>query len=254
MVSKNAIFLCTGDKGIFGYYVVENLLHNYDLIVNYFGSNKEDIKFYKKHSVFFQHKSNTKFLALKDIFNHNPSVFDDYENIVCFDDDATIINGSIDHLIQAINMFNMKIISPAHYNKGKISHNIMRTYPGNHLIRFTNFVEMTFPIFKKTFIIDYLSVYDGSCCGYGNDWWYMNLISNRGSNNDVGICDSVVVHNPKNSRSKNNISEYKSKIQRHKEWQTTKQQHNLSHWTPQTLAYVHNINNEIIMTPTTMMP
>jgi hypothetical protein len=254
MVNKNAIFLCAGDKEVFGSYVIENLLDNYDLIVNYFGLNEKQVELYKKYAVFFQHKPSTKFLALKDIFDHRPKIFDDYENIVCFDDDASIINGSIDHLIATMNMFNMKIISPAHYNKSKISHNIMRTYPGNHIVRFTNFVEMTFPIFKKTFMIDYLNIYDGSCCGYGNDWWCMNTISGRGSHNDVGICDTVVVNNPKNSRNKNNISEYKPKLQRRKEWQITKSKYGLSEWTPKTLSYVHNIDNEIIMTPTTMMP
>jgi hypothetical protein len=254
MVNKNAIFLCVGDKEIFGSYVIENLLGRYDLIVNYFGSNLKQANYFEKHAKFFQKQSGTKFLSLKNIVVDNPKIFNQYDYIVCFDDDATIINGSIDRLIEIMTTFDMKILSPAHHNNGKISHNLMRTYPGNHVVRFTNFVEMTFPIFKKTFIIDYLNAYDGSCCGYGNDWWYMNLIDKKGENYDVGICDEIIVHNPKNSKNKNNISEYKSKRNRRKEWEESKKKYLLSQWTPKTIAYVHEMNDQMVLTPTNMMP
>lgn len=254
MVKNNLIFLCLGDKEVFGSYVVENLLDKYDIVVNYFGEDDHKIKYFQKHSIFFQHKKGTKFLSLRDIYLHSPNIFEQYNYLVCWDDDARIETGSICGLIDLMKTFKLKILSPAHNNITKISHNIMRTYPGNHLLRFTNFVEMTFPIFKMSFIKEYLHEYDGSCCGFGNDWWYMSLIEDRGSKYDVGICDSVVVTNPRNSVRKDNISCYLSTTDRHQEWEKTKVKYDLYQWSPKTLAYVHTINNETILTPTIIMP
>lgn len=254
MVKNAAIFLCVGDREVFGSYAIDHLLNYNDIIVNYFGKNDEKINTFKKHSIYFQHKFGTKFLALKDIVSRDPDILNQYKYLVCWDDDATIKNGSISQLIDLMEQYSLKIISPSHDNSAKISHSIMRTYPGDHIFRLTNFVEMTFPIFKIEFIIQYLNEYDGSCCGYGNDWWYMNLIEDRGSKYDVGICDSVIVTNPRNHSHKDNISEYASKTERYKEWEDAKNKYELNQWVPKTLAYVHTIDNETILTPTTLMP
>lgn len=254
MVKNNVIYLCVGDKEVFGSYVIENLIETYDIIVNYFGDDNTKAKYFKKHSIYFQQKKGTKFLNLKDIVSHYPNIIDNYQYVVCWDDDATIENGSVCDLIHLMSTFKLKIISPSHSSGGKISHNIMRTYPGNHILRFTNFVEMTFPIFERSFINNYIYEYDGSCSGYGNDWWYMNLIEDRGSNYNVGICDSVIVTNPRNHSNKDNISEYLTKSDRYKEWENAKNKYELNQWNPKTLAYVHEINKEILLTPTTLMP
>lgn len=254
MVKNNVIFLCLGDKEVFGSYVVKNLLDEFDLVINYFGVDTTKISYFKKYSKYFQHKKGTKFLALKDIVDHNPNLFDKYNYMVLWDDDAIIERGSINQLIELMSTYNLKIISPSHSINGKISHNLMRTYPGNHLMRLTNFIEMNFPIFKMSFIMSYINQYDGSCCGYGNDWWYMNLIEDRGSKYDVAICDGVIVKNPRNNFNKDNISTYTSKLIRHEEWQQAKIKYDLDIWPHKTLAYIHDIDNQIILTPTTLMP
>jgi hypothetical protein len=254
VVKNTAIFLCVGDKEIFGSYALTHLLDDYDLIVNYFGNNSTKIDLFKKHSTYFQHQPGTKFTSLKDIFSKHPNLSDRYKYVVCWDDDAIIKEGSISHLIDFMETYNLKIISPSHDTSAKISWSVMRTYPGNHVFRFTNFVEMTFPIFQSKFITQYLNEYDGSCCGHGNDWWYMNLIEDKGSKYDVGVCDGVIVTNPRNHSGKNNISEYCNKDNRSKQWEDAKNKYELSQWFPKTLAYVHKINNESILTPTTLMP
>lgn len=254
---KNAIFLCVGDAEVFSFYCIDNLLDHFDLIINFFGSDDKKFELLKNKATYIERSSGTKFITLKNIYDKNNLLINKYEYVVCWDDDAIIISGNLQDTIGLAKTFNIKIISPCHDSSGKISHQIMRQYPGNHILRYTNFIEMNFPIFRADVLGQYLSIYDGSLCGFGNDWWYLSTIdATNESNYACAINDSFVVNNPHNYyyTDKDKINNFVSIQDRKKQWQMTKTKYGLTEWNQKTLAYVHNINNTFILTPTKLLP
>lgn len=253
VVKSTAIFICAGDLESFATYSISHLRNNFDIIINFFGIDSDKRHFLMKYSdIFFQQKT-TKFLSLKSIYTNNPTIFDKYDYIICFDDDAIPISGNIENLIKIAKQLNMSIISPSHDRSGKISWKIMQTYPGNHVVRFTNFVEMTFPIFKVDFLKQYLDHYTGECCGYGNDWWYLNILNPHKNPFACGICDDVRVKNP--FTNKDHINSYMPHSERKQEWTRTKSKHTLKEWKQMTSGYVHlSDDNRLIFTPISEIP
>lgn len=254
-VVKNAIFVCAGDNETFASYCINNLLNNFDLIINFFGNDDTKFDYLKQHSKFIIRSHNTKFLALKKIYDSDNHTFDKYAYVVCFDDDAIITNGNINTLIQIAQKFSIDAMSPAQDINGKLSHIITKKYPGNHIFRYTNFIEMNFPVFKTECLKQYLQIHDGLLCGYGNDWWFLNTIeANLPDKYNCGICDSVVVLNPLNATKKNNIDDFLSRKQRVKQWTRVKKKYNLTEWNKYTKGYIHLIDNELTLTPKEAMP
>lgn len=252
---KNAIFICAGDMETFSAYCIDNLLPDFDLIINFFGADEQKYSKLATHAKYIQKLSGTKFLTIKNIFDNNPKIFNAYDYIVCWDDDASIIEGDLSKTIDVAKFFDVNIISPSHDVNGKLSFSIMKQYPGNHVIRYTNFIEMNFPIFKSNILSKYLSIYDKSLYGFGNDWWYLNTIEANNENTyQCAIDDSLVVHNPYNTSDKDNISSFISIDNRKQQWHSLKVKCKLKQWKPKTLSYVHKNRNQIILTPTKLLP
>jgi hypothetical protein len=96
---------------------------------------------------------------------------------------------------------------------------------------------MNFPVFKNTALKQYMDIYDGKLCGYGNDWWFLNVLDANNKNN-CAITDKVVIFNPryyqkKYSDKKNkttDIDHFMSPNDRKKQWLETMQKYDLKMW------------------------
>ena len=142
---------------------------NYDIwVTNYTDTtslNKEYSDFYNEHK-------GSKFQNLKAVFQEHRELLSKYKAFLVTDDDIIISPNSLSALFNTLEKNDLWMLQPAFSRFGKISHPITKRKLFSSL-RYTNFVEVTCPLFKTEKLLDFLSVYDSelSTC-YGLDWWF----------------------------------------------------------------------------------
>ncbi len=218
---KNCIFISAGDKERFASWAIENLADDFDIIINYYGNNELKLNNFKEKTNTISIKS-TKFISLKQIYDK--FIKNKYNWVSVFDDDAKFVSGSMQELVYYAERFNLDIISGSH--TGKVSHFIHNKLDGNHKIRYVNFIEMNFPVFKNMALEKYMNVYDGKLCGWGNDWWYCKTL---GANEKkiAAIVDSVCIENPQTNREMESFMGWE---ERRNQWENFKNKLNIVEW------------------------
>jgi len=199
MLNKNCLFTSIGDD-IFLVNFIKNQYPDYDIICNYYGSNNKTLEFLQKTTKYAEKNYSTKFPTLKKMYSR----IVDYDYVIVFDDDAKLIKGNLDDIIQIMQKYDLAIASPAHDAEGKISYSHNRPQIGQHIFRYVNFIEMNFPIFSDKALYKYIKIYDGVLLDWGNDIFYSHIL-NCDKIYNAAIIDDVVVHNPKNSNRANNF-------------------------------------------------
>jgi hypothetical protein len=229
---KTCFFTSTGDDLFLVDFIKDKYPH-YDMVCNYYGSNNKLFSYLKNICICAENNYLTKFPSIKKMY----SKLSLYDYVIVFDDDAKIVSGSIDSIIELMHRYNVAIASPSHDPKGKITYQNHFPQKGDHLFRYVNFVEMNFPIFSNNALYQYMAVYDGFLVGWGNDLFYSSVLRCDKVYN-AAIIDSVVVHNPKNS---NRINKFMKEKDRENQWLKFQKEKNLplSEPKPQTLKYIY---------------
>jgi len=244
-MKSSAIFLSVGNHSVFLEYCIRILLPYCDLFVNFYGDDRSQLKTIQNYSHYSSLHKTTKFPALKKIYNI--SGIDKYRNVFVFDDDCIVKSGDLLSLIDIMNKYDLKIISPSHSKEHKWSHRIMLTHEGDHVFRYTNFIEMNFPVFSQGCLQRYMEIYDGELLGWGNDWWYLNMLGfshklDPSGNKVCGIVDSVCVCNPHNHEKKypdDSIDVFATRESRRLQWDKLRHRIKLHEWTVQNLEFVN---------------
>ncbi|MDA0346289.1 MAG: hypothetical protein O3C43_03050 [Verrucomicrobia bacterium] len=153
-----------------------------------------------------------------------PEIFKKYDAIFTMDDDLEISAREISFLFRVLFEFDLDILQPAFSQYGKWSHRLTRAKLFSFL-RYTNFVEITCPLFRTDKLIEFLSVFDPQLVGWGIDHWYMQtLIGN--SKTKAAVVDAVVVVNTfdefKGDREINKLQERSERIATWKRIQETR--------------------------------
>lgn len=232
---KYAIFSSVGDNKTFLNFYYDHL-SCCDLFINFHGSNDRIYSIIKKYSKHISRIHTTKFPALKNIYNiSNLSM---YDYVFVFDDDCIVEYGDLCTIPILMEKYKMDIAAPCQSNSGKISHDITRHHSGNHIFRYTNFVEMNFPVFSQEGLKKYMSVYDGKLCGWGNDWWYLNTMSSFEQKN-CGIIDNICVKNPyEHEKNFASIDDIMNRRDRAYQWEETRNRLNLNEWSQKNLEFI----------------
>ena len=186
----------------------------------------------KKASNVFALGKNTKFNALQFINQSIPGYLNHYQSIWVCDDDIIIDPAQACQLPDIIRNFGLSVLSPAHSPEGKLSHRIMVQQAGDHFLRFTNFVEMTCPMFTGPALLDFLHQYDGSLSGFGMDWWYGNVLRMNSAPSGA-ITDAISIVNPHDQQKTGGhreISSFADDNLRKAEWKQAMEKHKLKEW------------------------
>ena len=127
-----------------------------------------------------------------------------YEAVLVLDDDILIRASDIDRLFAIRTAHDLWLLQPAFDPRGKISWEITKVNPHCRL-RYTNFVEMTCPLFRQDKLADFMAVYDPELVGFGMDWWFLHVLGTdlRGR---VAVIDEIVCLNP-HDRTKGRVRE-----------------------------------------------
>lgn len=181
------------------------------------GRYKDIVEFYSK-------RKGGKFPNLYWCYQHYKDRLSQYEAILVSDDDMLIDTQSINRLFEIRTQYDLWALQPANRLKGKVSTKITRTRPFRKL-RFTNFVEMAYPLIRTDKLFQYLEVYDPILVGWGNDWWLMHTLGTN-LRNRVAIVDAVDCINPHDTDKGGHreISKLQPTRQRRMVWEEIKQQ------------------------------
>jgi len=112
------------------------------------------------------------------------------------DDDIIISPKSLSALFRLMTENDLWVLQPAFSRFGKITHSITQRRPHSRL-RYTNFIEVTCPIFKTDKLLSFLSAYRPELSlVYGVDWWYLHHLGND-ERRRYAISDKYYYINPR---------------------------------------------------------
>lgn len=193
--SRNLIFTSAGD--------LTNLQHwlkgrrDFDLWIVSYGKHNLT---HEAYSNFYARSGGTKFQNLHRVYQRYAGVLARYDAVMVMDDDILIDGTGLTRLFELRRERDLWVLQPAFRTTGKVSWDITRVSPTCQL-RYTNFVEMTCPLFRRDKLDLFMAEFDPQLLGYGEDWWFLHLLGPDLSNR-VAIADEVSCVNP-HDRKKN---------------------------------------------------
>jgi len=131
-----------------------------------------------------------------------------YEAVWVTDDDIRIDHGRISRLFQIRRKHKMRVLQPSFAKGGRSSHWVTKQQTkelATRPIRYTNFVEMTCPMFDIWALRRFMDVFDPDVKGWGTDFLFLATLRNAGQAIDshgeflrgkVAVIDSVPCVNP----------------------------------------------------------
>jgi hypothetical protein len=196
---RNLVFTSVGDHSNVRRWLRGN--RDFDLWITYYGD--EPGRLYDIADL-YNVRRDSKFGNLKFAYDSWPEMFAPYGAVFVADDDLLISGTQISRLFDVRAASDLWILQPAFSPLGKISWPITRAQ-WHCEFRYTNFVEMTCPLFRKDKLEAFLAVFDPILKGTGTDWWFMQVMGEY-LEGKVGIVDAITCINP-HDRSKGGVRE-----------------------------------------------
>jgi hypothetical protein len=193
------IFTSAGDHSNLHLWLADN--RKFDLWVTYYGDGRNS---YGDAADYYTERKGSKFQNLHFAYRECPQVFAQYDYVMAMDDDVIIDADGLDRLFELCKSHHLWACQPAFSPRGRISWPITRVKP-TCKYRFTNFIEMTCPMFRQDKLAAFMRVYDPVLVGYGMDWWFLHTMGTDLSGK-VAVIDDIVCINP-HERTKSGVRE-----------------------------------------------
>ena len=187
--SNNLVFTSAGDRSNLGRWLEGR--RDFDLWVAYYGKHPG---IFEPEADFYSLARGAKFQNLHSCYQRWSDVFAQYDAVMVMDDDILIDATGITRLFAIRQELDLWLVQPAFRLCGKISWDITCVSPTNRL-RYTNFVEMTCPLFRRDKLDAFMAVFDPESAGYGEDWWFLKTLG-PDLHKRVAIVDEVPCVNP----------------------------------------------------------
>lgn len=220
--SKYLVFSSAGDNANVHHWLKGS--RNFDLwICNYGNENNKN----KIRSDYYIERKGGKFPNLYYVYQHWQSILNHYQAIFVIDDDIIINGTDISRLFEILDQYDLWLLQPTYNPIGKISHPITRINPSAFL-RYTNFVEVACPLFRKDKLDAFMKIYDPVLVGYGVDYWFMDVLG-PDINGKVAVIDAISCINPRDffKGGHRKIDLLQDKPTRIKNWEIIKEQYNI---------------------------
>lgn len=187
--SRNLVFTSAGDQSNVRAWLKGS--RDFDLWVVYYGKKPGKLQ---SHADLYVARNGTKFQNLHYCYSRWRELFSRYDAVMVMDDDIVIGAGGLTRLFDIRRELDLWALQPAFRVAGKVSWDITRIQPAARL-RYTNFVEMTCPLFRRDKLDAFMDVFDPELLGYGEDWWFLRTLGAE-SRMRVAIVDEVGCINP----------------------------------------------------------
>lgn len=191
---------------------------SFDLWVSHYADAPFDLA---EHCAYWHARKGSKFQNLKYLFEQRKTELARYDAVFVLDDDIHLSGSDIEHLFNLRQQHGLTVLQPAFMRCGKVSHRHTRFDP-RHTLRYTNFVEVTCPLFETQALLDFLACYDGRLVGWGIDWWFMEVLAGR-PGFKAAIVDQIPCVNPREVQKgleQREIDALQPTDQRHAQWET----------------------------------
>jgi hypothetical protein len=197
---KYLVYTSAGDQSNLDHWLQTN--RHFDLWITYYGDQKNQ---YRGLADYYNERKGAKFPNLHHAYLHWPEIFSCYESILILDDDIIINTDNINKLFEVRDKYDLWVLQPCFDPRSKISHGLTR-WDARYYLRFTNFVEMNTPLFKREKLDNFMKVYDPRVTGWGLDWWYMFSMGNA-IDGKAAVVDAIRCINPHEHFKKDNKRE-----------------------------------------------
>lgn len=187
--SDNLVFTSAGDRSNLRRWLQGR--RDFDLWIVYYG---EQSGMFRELADFYVARKGSKFQNLHYCYEQWPERLARYEAIMLMDDDIVIDATGITRLFELRRQLDLWALQPAFRLSGKISWDITAVHPTAKL-RYTNFIEMACPLFRRDKLDAFMTVYDPELVGYGTDWWFLHTLGAE-LHNRVAVVDEVTCINP----------------------------------------------------------
>jgi hypothetical protein len=164
---------------------------DFDLWVAYYGAEPGALR---SLATVYTVRQGTKFQNLHYCYANWRDLFAQYAAVMVLDDDIVIGADALTRLFEIRQELDLWALQPAFRVSGKISWGITRQQPTTRL-RYTNFIEMTCPLFRRDKLDAFMAVYDPELIGYGEDWWFLRTLG-ADLDRHVAVVDEVPCINP----------------------------------------------------------
>lgn len=165
---------------------------DFDLWVTYYGDYRGR---YASVADIYNCRKGSKFQNLHHASRAWAVLLSSYESIMVMDDDILIRPDQINRLFRIRQELDLWVLQPAFSPWGKITHPITAVQRTERW-RYTNFVEMTCPLFRGDKLAEFLEVYDPTLTGHGTDWWFLDVLG-KNIERRVAVIDELPCINPK---------------------------------------------------------
>jgi hypothetical protein len=203
---KNLVILCAGDNPAHLFFENENE-RKYELLVIYYGDNKEKFKNKFKNYDHFINIKGYKFNIIKKYYYENIKFFKKYKNILIPDDDIFLKTKAINDFFRIFNEHHLALAQPSLI--GYYSHSIT-LHKFECLLRYTNFVEIMMPCFSSDALAKCINTFDSSLIGHGLDFLWPKILSYP--DKKIAIVDDVIAIHPRKVGSSNLYVDNKNDI------------------------------------------
>ena len=187
--SNNLVFTSAGDRSNLRGWLQGR--RDFDLWTVYYGSAGG---MFQDVSDYYLARKGSKFQNLHYCYQRWPEVLARYDAIMVMDDDIEIGATGLSRLFEIRRELDLWALQPAFRLSGKVSWPITAVRPTAKL-RYTNFVEMACPLFRRDKLDAFMGVYDPALVGYGADWWFLRTLG-PDIDNRVAVVDEVTCVNP----------------------------------------------------------
>jgi hypothetical protein len=240
--SRNMVFTSAGD--------LSNLQHwlkgrrDFDLWIVYYGERSDT---HDARADFYARSAGTKFQNLHKVYQRHASVIAQYDAVMVMDDDILIDATGLTRLFEIRREHDLWVLQPAFRLTGKVSWDITRVSPAAQL-RYTNFIEMTCPLFRRDKLDLFMAEFDPQLIGYGEDWWFLHVLGPELSNR-VAIADEVSCVNPydRTKHGQREIDRASTHEERKAAWERIKLTHGLNEQGRAHIEY-GRVNNSLLGT------
>jgi len=188
--SRNLVFTSAGDLSNLRHWL--NGTRDFDLWVVYYGDSEDNT--YVDEADFYARGRGTKFQNLYGVYERCGAAVSQYDAVMVLDDDILIDANGLTRLFEIRREHNLWIVQPAFRLAGKVSWDITRLAPATRL-RYTNFIEMTCPLFRRDKLDVFMAEFDPQLSGYGEDWWFLHLLGPE-LESRLAVADEVSCINP----------------------------------------------------------
>ncbi|MHC4993468.1 MAG: hypothetical protein ACYTGQ_00290 [Planctomycetota bacterium] len=215
------VFTSAGDRSNLDLWLPDK---RFDLWVSYYGDEPDR---YSDRADFYEMKKGAKFPKLYELAMADPERLSAYEHVWVADDDLRISGRRINRLFEIARELDLWVAQPGFLDAGKISNKVTRKRQFAYL-RYTNFVEVTCPLFRTDKLLEFFEVYDPKLVGFGVDWWFMEALAPPVGK--AAVIDGVPCVNP-NDREKGGVREidaYQGYDERRRVWEEVKQERGLT--------------------------